>query len=294
MKHCLHETTLFAWIDGELPAGTAVEVQLHLAACAECAARERAARQTMALLDDALQADFPATVPTDRLRARIDAGLRAEPASAPLFGRGIAFLRWQFAAGVIVLVIAVIGALATRLRPVEPAPSHETARMASPAAEVKPAASPVSTKAVAVVSEKDPKPGVALADVRSTRARPEAAPAGRTTQRSWGGAETSEHLGQTQLLLRSVRNAEPGFSNLDYERDLARELLSRNRLLRRRAEQKEDLRTEELLSHIEPLLLDISNLPGRPAPGDMQTLQQLIREQQIIAELQLYVGKSGF
>jgi hypothetical protein len=41
-------------------------------------------------------------------------------------------------------------------------------------------------------------------------------------------------------------------------------------------------------------LLDIANLPVRPEPGEMHSLQQLIREQQIIAELQLYAGNSGF
>ena len=36
------------WIDGDLEPGAAAEVQAHLAACAECQARERRLRQLLA------------------------------------------------------------------------------------------------------------------------------------------------------------------------------------------------------------------------------------------------------
>jgi hypothetical protein len=101
--------------------------------------------------------------------------------------------------------------------------------------------------------------------------------------------ETSKHLEQTQLLLRSVRNAQPDtVADLAYEREFSRELLSRNRLLRRRADQRDLRQTEELLNDIEPLLLDIANLPERPAPDEMRSLRNLIGAQHIIAELQLH------
>jgi hypothetical protein len=112
---------------------------------------------------------------------------------------------------------------------------------------------------------------------------------------AWLQSETSEHLGQTQLLLRSIRNSEDGVvPDLAYERELSRELLSRNRLLRRQAEQKEFVRAEELLSQIEPILLDIANLPEQPAADEVRSVKDLIRSQKIIAELQLYSGKSLF
>jgi hypothetical protein len=121
-------------------------------------------------------------------------------------------------------------------------------------------------------------------------------PATRQSRRPAGlDSETNKHLGQAQLLLRSVRNAEPDSAlGMEYERELARELLTRNRLLRRRAEQREAMREEKLLSHIEPILLDIANLPAQPAPEEMHSLKELIRDQQIIAELQLYTSKAGF
>ncbi len=106
---------------------------------------------------------------------------------------------------------------------------------------------------------------------------------------------TSEHLRQTQFLLRSVRNTpiEVGGAAFDlaYEKRLSRELLSKNRLLRRSAENKEDSQVEELLNDIEPLLLDIAHLPDKPTQGELLSVQELIREQKIIAMLQIYSAK---
>ena len=115
---------------------------------------------------------------------------------------------------------------------------------------------------------------------------------GNTTLRN---SETNEHLRQTQLLLRSFRNApiEEGAAAFDlaYEKRLSRELLSKNRLLRRSAENKEDSQAEELLNHIEPLLLDIANLPDKPSQNEVRSVKELIREQKIIATLQIYSAR---
>jgi hypothetical protein len=131
---------------------------------------------------------------------------------------------------------------------------------------------------------------------------PQAIPMVRRARPSWNSTlrnpETSEHLMLTQLLLRSFRNtsSEEGAAGIDlaYEKRLSRELLSKNRLLRRSAENKEDSRAEELLSHIEPLLLDIANLPDKPTQDDVHSVKELIREQKIIATLQIYSAKAGY
>ena len=110
--------------------------------------------------------------------------------------------------------------------------------------------------------------------------------------------ETNEHLRQTQLLLRSFRNtsigeAEAAF-DLTYEKRLSRELLSKNKLFRRSAENKEDSQTKELLNQLEPLLLDIANLPDKPSQDEVLLIKELIREQKIIATLQIYTARAGF
>jgi hypothetical protein len=70
-------------------------------------------------------------------------------------------------------------------------------------------------------------------------------------------------------------------------------LISRNRLLRRRAAQQEDAAAEEMLVEIEPLLLDIANLPDHAAAEEITSLQSLIRTHGVIAELRLYTSLNG-
>ena len=97
------------------------------------------------------------------------------------------------------------------------------------------------------------------------------------------------------MLLRSFRNSEEeAFSEVAYERQLSRELLGRNRLLRRSAGPKENTQAEELLNRVEPLLLDIANLPEKAAPAEVRLVKELIHEQKIIATLQLYAGRHGY
>ncbi len=130
------------------------------------------------------------------------------------------------------------------------------------------------------------EPATAISAVRHTK------PFGNTTL--WN-LEATDHLRQTQLLLRSFRNTSidegEAASGLAYEKRLSRELLSKNRLLRRSAENKEDSQAEELLGDIEPLLLDIANLPDKPSQDEVRSIKELIREQKIIAAVQIYSAK---
>jgi hypothetical protein len=106
--------------------------------------------------------------------------------------------------------------------------------------------------------------------------------------------ETARHLEQTQILLRSFRNTEPeSFVDLAYDIERSRELLSRNRLLRRRAALKEDAKAERMLVHVEPILLDIANLSDPPISDDIHSLKKRIHDQSFIAELQLYASRVG-
>jgi hypothetical protein len=105
--------------------------------------------------------------------------------------------------------------------------------------------------------------------------------------------EMTRHLEQTQHLLRSIRNAEAEHVDWAYDLGLSRELLNRNRLLRRRAGQKQDNAAERMLVHVEPILLDIANLSDQPVPDEIASLKEMIRTQSIIPELQLYAARVG-
>src|SRR5262249_38839326 len=81
--------------------------------------------------------------------------------------------------------------------------------------------------------------------------------------------ETTRHLEKAQVLLRSFANASStGAEELAYDKRVSRDLLLRNILLRREAEGSENAPAKSLLGSLEPLLLDIANLPARPAAGD--------------------------
>ncbi len=72
MKECLDEGTLQGYFDGELSAGAAERVAAHLAACMRCTEAARAVQSEMSLLATALQPEFALSVPTERLRGRIE------------------------------------------------------------------------------------------------------------------------------------------------------------------------------------------------------------------------------
>ncbi len=101
----------------------------------------------------------------------------------------------------------------------------------------------------------------------------------------------TKHFERAQMLLRAFRNA-PATSNatfdLAYEKKRARLLLYETIVLRREAETRGDWPMEEVLSNLEPLLLDIANLPSRPTLDDVTPIKERMQKQEIVAKLQLY------
>jgi anti-sigma factor RsiW len=83
MNHCFDEGVLQAYLDGELQPARAGEVAAHLAQCEPCARVAREAAQEFAMFATAFGADEPLSVPTERLRAGIEARLaEMQPARA--------------------------------------------------------------------------------------------------------------------------------------------------------------------------------------------------------------------
>ena len=75
MTRCLDEGKLQSYFDGELSIEMMESVTSHLASCVTCAAMARELEEESALLTSALAAEFEASVPTERLRERIDAAV---------------------------------------------------------------------------------------------------------------------------------------------------------------------------------------------------------------------------
>ena len=78
MTRCLDEAKLQGYFDGELSIDAMESVTSHLASCVTCAAAAREVEQESALLMEALSGEFDESVPTERLRERIDLAVLGE------------------------------------------------------------------------------------------------------------------------------------------------------------------------------------------------------------------------
>jgi hypothetical protein len=109
-------------------------------------------------------------------------------------------------------------------------------------------------------------------------------------------SKTTRHVEQAQLLLRSFRNSrlardKRGASDLAYDRQRSQKLLYRNIVLRREAASKGDLPVEKVLSSLEPILIDIANLPDRPARDDVRVIRERMQRKNIVAMLQISAAR---
>src|SRR5215204_4649850 len=75
MTRCLDEGKLQSYLDGELSIELMESVTSHLASCVTCAAAARELEEETALFTSAFAAEFESSVPTERLRQRIDAAV---------------------------------------------------------------------------------------------------------------------------------------------------------------------------------------------------------------------------
>jgi hypothetical protein len=105
-------------------------------------------------------------------------------------------------------------------------------------------------------------------------------------------ARAAEHIEQAELLLRSFRNARAAAGetaiDISFEKRQARQMLDLNSALRREAEATGHRRVEELLSNLEPFLLDIANLPDLASKDEIDALRSVLGESSIITDLQLH------
>ena len=90
MRQCLDEGMLQSYFDGELSATLMESATLHLASCASCAAAARELEEENALLSEAFALEFSESVPSERLRTRIDAAVSGLHVVSPVAQQPVA------------------------------------------------------------------------------------------------------------------------------------------------------------------------------------------------------------
>ncbi len=102
---------------------------------------------------------------------------------------------------------------------------------------------------------------------------------------------TAIHFEKSETLLRAFRNVrlnEPRTAtDVGYERKRAQQLVYQNMMLRREADAAGDVETASLLENLEPILLDIANLPDRPTEDAVRAIRARIERKNIVALLQV-------
>ncbi len=104
--------------------------------------------------------------------------------------------------------------------------------------------------------------------------------------------EITRHAGRAELLLRSFRNVRPVTTaarrlDVSFEKGQSRKLLYKNIALRRAADERGDSSALELLNTLEPILLDIANLPDRVRARDVVSIERHMEKKEIVAALQV-------
>jgi len=308
--HDCHKTkkNLVDLVFGELEAGQQQRALAEVARCPDCSQEYQSLLATLRVFDQAADAAMPDESYwmgyEARLRAKLD-----EPVSPNRREHFAGWFAWLTAkpltqmavvAGLI-LVAAISAVLFLRQKPrnqtalpevlvAQTTPTPQPTPTASMPVQPDPAQNEIRTQQpsfVAVKSQKtrQPRPIIKLEAATPDNLIATAIP------RSPQAAAPASHFEKAQLLLRSFRNARSDGKNtsldLAYEKQQAGKLVYDNILLRREAEAKGYLPVEEALNSLEPLLLDIANLPDKPSRGEVQMIRERIQKQELIATLQI-------
>ncbi|HEX7330731.1 MAG TPA: zf-HC2 domain-containing protein [Pyrinomonadaceae bacterium] len=302
---CSFTEKVSSLIDGELSATETREVERHLLSCSECQ-QMRAdflnLRSQITSFETLLQPE----VQNRALKRILATTERRVPA------RG---LRWSFgtqavAFASLLIVAAIIGALVyfnsnTREQHVAVGqdPSPAPAASVEPTTEKQPEAKP--SPEAAKENEQQPAPN------KTEENTPRRAPSAPVRRREPKPGEqfaaipempgpirpgdaltmTATHFEKSETLLRAFRNArldEPGgVAEISYERKRAQQLVVQNMMLRREADAAGDVQISSLLESLEPILIDISNLPARPNKDSVRAIRERVERKNIVALLQV-------
>jgi len=287
-------------VDGELSENDANEVERHLLNCAECQ-HARADFLNVRSELSAFRSDGPQVV----LRNDLAKILAANSSQLPIGPRRRSFA-WNFgpiaAFATLIIASAIIALIFVRSSNRQPSVDSQLAATPSPqpvanGAEPKPSPEPEESprKDTQKGQTKEPK------NAPSTPSRrPVPVPTPRPGEQFALNSEpvgpadaqtmTATHFEKSEILLRSFRNVriESGtVAEVKYEKKRAQQLVYQNMILRREADASGDVQSSTLLESLEPILLDIANLPEKPTGNDVQVIKDRVERKNIVPLLQV-------
>lgn len=320
---CSFTEKISSLIDGELGPAEAREVERHLLTCAQC---EEARADFLSLRSQiaSFEASLPAAVQNRALAAILAAGRRERATSGLGLTWG---WNWGSGAVALasIAIVALIAGLVFYRRPEQVAlqspppaasPTVDANDNKNSTVDAKPSPEPDQPKTEKSDKEtksprpatpprrsapvREPKPGEQfaavprggrLAPVRVPRPGEEFAAAPQGVRSADAQTLTAFHFEKAETLLRGFRNVrlnEPGSATeINYERKRARQLVYQNMMLRREADVAGDVQTASLLESLEPILLDIANLPDKPDDDAVRTIRERVERKNIVALLQV-------
>lgn len=290
---CNFTEKISSLIDGELAQAETREVERHLMSCAECQ-QMRAdflnLRSQITRFETSLQ-----PVVQNRALKKILSTQRRAPAPG---------LQWGFAKAVafasLLIVAAIIGLLL-----------YQNGNSPEPQREMQAAVQDPTPAPSATVEQKQPEPEASPSPKKENEnnapQRKPATPKKPLVREPKPGEQfatipervrsadaetmTATHFEKSETLLRSFRNArlnEPGSAaEVSYERKRAQELVYRNMMLRREADARGDVQVASLLESLEPILLDIANLPDKPNKDAVEVIRERVERKNIVALLRV-------
>ena len=244
MRQCLDEAMLQSYFDGELSSSQMESATSHLASCVACAAAARELEEENALLSEAFALEFAESVPTERLRRKVDAAISGLHVVRPVVQQPSAVSRFfgslssllsvspqrslGYAALLVVLAFGVIFGL-VKFRSSTPVPADKSREVIADNVKNPPTPTPsVATEngnnnapagPVSAPSNKNPK--IIQAKYRPSNSRPKAVATPTPVRLLPGERSYLETIAKLDTTIKEGQKDMRPALQVEYERNLA-------------------------------------------------------------------------
>jgi hypothetical protein len=282
-------------IDGELAPSEAREVERHLLTCVECK-QVKADFLSLRSQITGFETSLQPVIQNRELKRIFSRGERVAPARGMRWGwttPAIAFATLLIVGAIIGLVLYQSSSepksptIAIQAPSPEPSPTVEKNNQPVPEQSPRETKNPERAPSAPVKKplRREPRPGEQFAAV------PVPAPAPERVRSADAETLTAIHFEKSETLLRSFRNVRlntrGAVAAVAYERTRAQQLVYQNMILRREADANGDVHLSSLLESLEPILLDIANLPDKPDSNAVRTIRERVERKNIVPLLQI-------